>query len=234
MASRGRRTGQSHADMAEQIKAAARRQMAEQGTAGLSLRAVARALDITAPAIYNYFPRLDDLITALIVDAFTALADHMDAATASAAAAGPLEQIAAAARAYRAWAVAHPVDFQLIYGNPIPGYVAPFEVTAPLARRPFVGLFRSFLEAHATGQIAVGPAYTSPPEPVTAHVLGWQHASGLADLPPGLLCLAITGWTRIHGLVMLELTHHTQPVIGDPAGFYEYELAAYLSQIRAS
>ena len=65
------------------IKATARRQMAAHGTAGLSLRAIARELDITAPAIYNYFPRLDDLITALIVDAFNALADAMEAAEAA-------------------------------------------------------------------------------------------------------------------------------------------------------
>jgi AcrR family transcriptional regulator len=218
--------------MADEIKAVARRQMAVEGSAGLSLRAIARELNITAPAIYNYFSRLDDLITALIVDAFTALADHMDAATVDPVAGSPLERITATARAYREWAVAHPVDFQLIYGNPIPGYVAPFDVTAPLARRPFVGLFRFFLEAYDAGQIVVGPEYESPPPAVSAHVLGWQKSTGLAGLPPGLFCLAITGWTRIHGLVMLELTHHMQPVIGDPSAFYEYELAAYLSQLR--
>ena len=68
-----------------QIKAAARQQMAEHGTAGLSLRGIARQLGITAPAIYNYFPRLEDLITALIVDAFSDLADVMEAADAAVA-----------------------------------------------------------------------------------------------------------------------------------------------------
>ena len=70
-------------DMITRIKAVARQQMAEHGTAGLSLRGIAREMGITAPAIYNYFPRLDDLITALIVDAFTALADAMEAAEAA-------------------------------------------------------------------------------------------------------------------------------------------------------
>ena len=109
-------------DMITRIKAVARQQMAEHGTAGLSLRGIAREMGITAPAIYNYFPRLDDLITALIVDAFTALADAIEAAESAvqSEACGP--KILASCLAYREWAIAHPVDFQLIYGNPIPGY----------------------------------------------------------------------------------------------------------------
>ena len=132
-------------DMITRIKAVAQQQMAEHGTAGLSLRGIAREMGITAPAIYNYFPRLDDLITALIVDAFTALADAIEAAESAveSEACGP--KILASCLAYREWAIAHPVDFQLIYGNPIPGYVAPAEMTVPLARRPFDGLFRLFL-----------------------------------------------------------------------------------------
>ena len=41
--------------MITQIKVVARQQMAEHGTAGLSLRGIAREMGITAPAIYNYF-----------------------------------------------------------------------------------------------------------------------------------------------------------------------------------
>ena len=78
-----RELGRERSDTITQIKAVARQQMAEHGTAGLSLRGIAREMGITAPAIYNYFPRLDDLITALIVDAFTALADAMEAAEAA-------------------------------------------------------------------------------------------------------------------------------------------------------
>ncbi len=74
------RRDESRANLAEEIKRVAREQMAEHGTAGVSLRGIARALEITAPAIYNYYPRLDDLITALIVDAFTDLAAALEEA----------------------------------------------------------------------------------------------------------------------------------------------------------
>jgi len=150
-------------EMIAQIKAAARRQMAEHGTAGLSLRAIARELGITAPAIYNYFPRLEDLITALIVDAFTALADAIDAAESAVESESCGPKVVASCLAYREWAIAHPMDFQLIYGNPIPGYVAPAEVTVPLARRPFDGLFRLFLEAHQTDELMIPAEYAPVP-----------------------------------------------------------------------
>jgi AcrR family transcriptional regulator len=119
----------------ELIMSIAHKQMEEKGTAGLSLRAIARELGVTAPAIYNYFPRLEDLITALITNAFTDLAEAMEYCREQNDEKPRIFQIKAMIYAYRQWAVDHPVDFQLIYGNPIPGYQAPFEVTGPLARR---------------------------------------------------------------------------------------------------
>lgn len=214
----------------EQIKAVARRQMAERGTAGLSLRAIARDLGITAPAIYNYFPRLDDLITALIVDAFTALAESVEAAgaTARGQGAGLSGQLAASVRAYRTWAVTHPTDFQLIYGNPIPGYVAPAALTAPLASRPFNELVGLLQLAWSQGRLTVPAAYAVIPPPVAEHAADFRRAAGL-EFPDAVLCLLASGWARIHGQVLLELFHHSQPLIGDPAEFYELELRAYLS-----
>lgn len=228
---RPRRTSQLNSpEMPSQIKAVARRQMAERGTAGIALRSIARELGITAPAIYNYFPRLDDLITALIVDAFTALADAIEAAEAGTPgqACGP--KILAMCLAYRQWAVEHPVDFQLIYGNPIPGYEAPADITVPLARRPFDGLFRLFLVAYQSGELAVPAAYEPVPASVRAHFAGWLPTADY-DFPDPLVCLLMSGWARIHGLVMLELFEHLGPVVGDTAAFYRYEIKAFLQHL---
>jgi AcrR family transcriptional regulator len=217
-------------EMIAQIKAAGRRQMAEHGTAGLSLRGIARDLGVTAPAIYNYFPRLDDLITALIVDAFTALADAIDAAESAVDSETCGPKVIASCLAYRAWAIAQPVDFQLIYGNPIPGYVAPAEITVPLARRPFDGLFRLFFEAYRTGELVVPEEYAPVPASISAHVATWLPAAGY-DFPEALLCLLMSGWARIHGMVMLELFEHLPPVVGDTAAFYRYELEAFMTRL---
>ncbi len=217
-------------DMTAQIKAVARQQMAEHGTAGLSLRAIARELGITAPAIYNYFSRLEDLITALIVDAFTDLAEAMEVAEAAEPADRPYDKILALCLAYRVWAMAYPTEFQLIGGNPIPGYQAPEAITIPLARRPFLGLFRWFIRAHASGELTIPAEYGTVPPAMAAGVSAWRQMSGIAVADP-LMGLLMSGWARIYGLTALEMYHHLQPLVGDPAALYRYEMIAFLGQL---
>lgn len=210
------------------IKDAARAQMREHGTAGLTLRGVARILDLTAPAIYNYYPRLEDLITALIVDAFNALADYV------AAAADPDDdvyiQFVASALAYRQWAVTNSTDFQLIYGNPIPGYAAPPEITVPLARRPLEHFGRLLVVAEQAGRVRLSAAYCEPPATVNAHLAEFLPGSGI-PMSAALFYMLMVGWTRIHGLVVLELFGHTTPALGDPAAAYSHEVKAYLFDV---
>lgn len=217
--------------MEELIKSAARQQMAEHGTAGLSLRGIARELSITAPAIYNYFPQLENLITALIVDAFTELADAMEATEAAAASERPYDKIMALCLAYRAWAMAHPAVFQLIYGNPIPGYRAPEELTLPLARRPFLGLFRWLLRSYQAGELVIPDEYQAVPPAMTEGIARWKRLSGI-EMPDALLALLMSGWSRIHGAVLLELFGHLQPLVGDGRTFYQYELEAFARYLQ--
>ena len=214
----------------ETVKAAARHQMAEHGTAGLTLRGIARELGVTAPAIYNYFPHLDDLITALIIDAFTDLGQAMQAADSALPTAPPADRAMAQCLAYRRWATEHPLDFQLIYGNPIPGYLAPADITIPLARRPFLGLFACFLEAHQAGNLQIPAAYAGVPAETHRAISAWRQLSGI-EMPDALLALLLSGWARIHGMVMLELFHHIQPLVGEGEAFYRYELEAFLRQL---
>lgn len=229
--SRPRRTTHlDSSDMPSQIKAAARRQMAQHGTAGLSLRGIARELGITAPAIYNYFPRLDDLITALIVDAFTDLAEAMEAADVAVPSDRPADHIWALCLTYREWAMAHPTDFQLIGGNPIPGYHAPEELTIPLARRPFLGMFRWFVSAHASGELTIPAEYATVPASMTEGVAAWRQMSGI-EVPDPLMGLLMSGWARIYGLTALEMYHHLQPLVGDAAALYRYEINALLNSL---
>jgi len=184
----------------------------------LTLRGIGRELGVTAPAIYNYFPHLDDLITALIIDAFTDLGEAMQAADSGAPSARPADRALAQCLAYRRWATEHPLDFQLIYGNPIPGYIAPADITIPLARRPFLGLFACFLEAHQAGELQIPAAYAGVPAETHHAISAWQQLSGI-QMPDALLALLLSGWARIHGMVMLELFHHIQPLVGEGEAF---------------
>jgi AcrR family transcriptional regulator len=215
---------------ADRIKDAAWALMAERGTAGLSLRGIARRLKVTAPAIYNYFSRLDDLVTALIVDAFTALAEAVEGAEAAVTSDNCHDKIVAICLAYREWAIEHPVRFQLIYGNPIPGYSAPTEITIPLARRPFLGVFRWFVHGYETGELRIPDEYRGVPPQVAAGIAAWKEMSAI-EMPDPLVVLLMSGWSRIHGMVMLELFGHIQPLVGEGPDFFRHEIEAFAQQM---
>ena len=213
-----------------EIKDIARKLMAEHGTAGLGLRAIAREMDVTAPAIYRYFPSLDDLITELIIENFTALAAAMAEGEASAPKTDYAGRLMGMLMAYRRWALDHPIDFQLIYGNPIPGYVAPAERTMPAARRGFDVVVEILAGALAAGAIIPPPEYEALPETISAQLAGVNAHEGY-DVPVVVLYLATVGWTRIHGIVMLELFDDIQPVLGDTEAFYRFEMHMLLKQL---
>lgn len=130
------------------IKDEARAQLAAEGAAKLSLRAVARALGMVSSALYRYFPSRDDLLTALIVDAYDAVGGAAEEAAAETSALRPLDRWTAVCRAVRVWAVAHPHEYALIYGSPVPGYSAPQDTIAPAARVGLV-LIEIARDAHA-------------------------------------------------------------------------------------
>lgn len=214
--------------MALEIKTVARRLMAEEGTNGLSIRGIAKVLDVSPPALYHYFPSLDDLITALIVDGFNALADALEAAQALSTAPTPGGQLCHVLLAYRQWAVEHPVDFQLIYGNPIPGYVAPREVTVPAVVRTFVVIVGLIEQALQVGELQP-PPYLNLPPTIEDH---YQSMIAAGEYPISIMALhvAMLGWTRIHGSIMLELFNHLQANVGDAAAFYELQVRYLLRE----
>lgn len=214
------------------IKKAARTQMAHYGTAGITLRGIARELGMTAPALYHYFSSLDELITSLVIDAFESLASTMQEASTN----PQLQTISAKTKAtmlaYRGWALMHPIDFQLIFGNPIPGYAAPAEITTPLARRPFETLLELIVEGWESGEFHIPPDYESLPETILNNLQVFQQSIGNA-IPPGYLYFLIVSWSRGHGMVMLELFEHSTQILGDTAAFYEFEVDRLLQSLQA-
>lgn len=213
----------------EEIKGLARQQMAASGTAGLSLGAIARAMELVPSALYRYYASRDDLITALIVDAFDALGAAAAGADADHAAAGYGERLLATALAYRAWAIEHPTDFLLIFGTPIPGYEAPPEPTDAAVRRAFSVFLRIFQAAYAAGALRPPPEH----ERQAAHQAIGQPMLDDSGQPiaPVVSYTGMSCWARMHGLVILELTRHLQPGIADTAAFYRAEMIAMLKAI---
>ncbi len=218
-----KRNDELNAATAEAIKNIARQLMAEEGTNGLSVRGIAKVLDLTPPAIYHYFASLDDLTTALIVDSFNALADALEAAAAQSTAPTAGGKLIDVLMAYRQWAVDHPIDFQLIYGNPIPGYVAPRDLTVPAVVRTFVVTVSLIEEALQTGELLPESPYDDIPLVVAARL---QELIAEGGYPIATLSMYLTMiiWTEVHGIIYLELFNHIQHNVGDVAVFYKTKI----------
>ncbi|MEO8612729.1 MAG: TetR-like C-terminal domain-containing protein, partial [Chloroflexota bacterium] len=173
---------------------------------------------------------LDDLITELIIENFHALAVAMAEGANSAPETDYVGRLMGMLMAYRQWALDNRIDFQLIYGNPIPGYVAPAERTMPAARRGFDVVVEILSGALAAGAIVPPPEYQALPGAIATQLSAVIDHEGY-DAPLVVLYLATVGWTRIHGIVMLELFDDIQPIVGDTEAFYRFEMYMLLKQL---
>ncbi|WFB06410.1 TetR/AcrR family transcriptional regulator [Streptomyces sp. LX-29] len=205
------------------IKEEARRQLAEQGAAKLSLRAVARELGMVSSALYRYFPSRDDLLTALIVDAYDAIGAAAEAAAAEAAGGAPLERWTAVCRAVRGWALAHPHEYALIYGSPVPGYAAPRDTVVPASRvgLTLLGVAR---DAHAAGALRV-PDPAALPEGVLGDARRLARTLEAEDLPEAAFAGFVAAWAQLFGLISFELFGQFTNVVDAREDFFAHAAA---------
>jgi AcrR family transcriptional regulator len=198
------------------IKEAARRQLAEEGAAKLSLRAVARELGMVSSALYRYFPSRDDLLTALITDAYDSLGAAAEQARDAAAGTAAVARWTAVCEAVRGWALAHAHEYALIYGSPVPGYAAP-QTTVPAAARVglvFIGIVR---DAHEDSGLA------DLPLPTGLRPEAERMAADLApDLPPEAITALVAAWAQLFGLVSFELFGQFNKVVEDREAFFRH------------
>jgi AcrR family transcriptional regulator len=213
----------------EEIKTVARAQMAAEGTAGVNLRSIAREMGMTAPALYRYFASRDDLVTALVIDAYDALADAMEAAVGAVGPGRHADRLRAAFGAFRAWGLAHPTEYALIFGSPIPGYVAP-ETTRPAGVRHTDLLGRLLADAYADGALDPARIALRTPPALASQVEQLQRRRGGPAIPPPVLAFGLGAWARVHGLVTLEVFGHLAPAVGDGGALFEQELGAIVAQ----
>lgn len=199
-------------ELTREIKEEARRQLAAEGPQKLSLRAVARALGVASSALYRYFPSRDELLTALIIDAYNAVGEEAEAAAAGER--GPRERWRAICAAVRSWALAHPHEYALVYGSPVPGYQAPSATIGPASRVPLALIKVVRDAAPAPGEDTLPPDLAEQAERVIAEVN--------AGMPAPVMTRVLVAWTQLYGMVSFELFGH---LVGsaDPAdAFHEY------------
>jgi AcrR family transcriptional regulator len=205
--------------MRDEIKELALRQLAEAGPQGISLNGIAHEIGVSGPALYRYFASRDELLTELIIEAYDDVATALKGAAEAASDRREGDRFLAVARAYRAWAIAAPHRYRLLFGPPLPGYNAHTDrlVTASRSsmgilllvqpQRPLKGMEQSGrrlmrqIEANSVG--------------------GWE-------VDPALFLRAMITWSRLHGLISLEIGGNFASMGLDPEQVYEIELAGLL------
>ena len=211
------------AEITREITDIARAQLAADGAAGLSLRAVARDMGMVSSAVYRYFASRDELLTALIIDGYNAIGEAVEEAEAACRRDDYPGRWRAACRAARAWALAHPHEYALIYGSPVPGYQAPSDTIVPAARSAVV-FGRLISDAHAAGELA--PAPGGPPIPsVLTEDARRLRDSVLPGVPDEVAIGALTAWSGIFGVVSFELFGQFNSVVTDNAAYFDRAVA---------
>ncbi len=212
-------------EVTREILDTARTHLAREGAAALSLRSIARDLEMAPSALYRYFSGRDAVLSALILGAYETLAD--DAVAASTAAydtpgsAG--ERWPAVPRAMRGWALVHPHEWGLVFGSPVPGYEAPAETVVPYTRLA-EALARPVAEAERHGDLrsTAGPvtertALEAALAPVREAILPGSGISTVAA--------ALRAWSTLIGMISLELFGHWRNTVLDPAVLFEETVA---------
>jgi AcrR family transcriptional regulator len=202
------------AELTREIVEAARRQLATEGAAGLSLRAVARELGMASSAVYRYFSSRDELLTALIVDAYDAIGAAAEEAESAVTRDDLRGRWRATCRAARAWALAHPHEYALIYGSPVPGYAAP-EATIAHAARVGALLCRVVADGVAAGAITTAPDGADAGDVLTP---GIAESFGL---PEPLAPRVVTAWSSLYGAISFEVFGQTNNVVDDRARYFD-------------
>ena len=215
-------------NLQEAIKVTAWKQIAEFGAPALSLRAIARELMITAPAIYNYFPSRDHLVTALIVDAYTSLGDSQKSTLENISKKDSASRFSALGIAYRDWAMTYPQRYQLIFGTPIPDYDAPEDTTTPAAAWALAPLIETVQVLYNEGNLRV-ERLAKLSAKLKSMLETWMQFTGNAA-ETEVLYVAYVVWSRVHGLVMLELGGQLPSFFTDPGEVFRREIATMTNQ----
>jgi AcrR family transcriptional regulator len=183
-----------------EIKAAARDQLVRGGPGSISLRAIARDMGITAPALYRYYPALDSLVLELCTELYSELRLACEAARDRVPPDDLLKRLHEMAREFRRWVLAHPPDAALMFGPPLPGVEQFIEQCSDLqdAGACFAQIFiEPLTQLHAEGRLRV---------PVEAFFL--------------------SAWTRLYGVIMADAFGHLSWAVADGSALFEAELQA--------
>lgn len=213
----------ARAEILREIIETGRVHLARDGAAGLSLRAVARDLGMVSSAVYRYVPNRDALLTLLIIDAYDSLGAAVERAERAVPRSDFARRFLATANAVRTWALAHPHEYALVYGSPVPGYAAPEDTIGPASRVPTV-LVTILVDLENAG---AAPAL-QPVDPAVASSIEAMRAFTGGLVSDDLLLRGLAAWSTLLGAISLELFGHLHNVVADGArarkSYFEHQM----------
>lgn len=204
-------------------------QIAAGGPTALSLNGIAKAMGMSGPALYRYFASRDELLATLVTESFEDLAQTLEAAVAAVGDRPAEARVRAAASAYRAWARSAPHRYRLVFGSTYGSGDLDPERIIPAAGRSMAVLL--------AGLADLEPGRPAPKVRGTAlrrEIQRWgKQRAGDQVRDPGVLLLGLQSWSRMHGIVSLEIEGFYEQVGVDPGLLFEEEVAQLVERRRA-
>jgi len=213
-------------DPVARIKGAAHRRITTNGPAGMDLAAVAADAGIETEQLHRHYARRDDLLTAMILDAYNAMGAAAEESDRRAVEAGasPLHRWVAICRSVRIWVMAHPQEYTLIWGPPLPGYGAPPETMIAGARTALalIGVLR---QADSQGQLSTAGAGSTFSGGMRRNV---ETLAGgmLVGLAPDVIARVLVAWTQLLGALSFSVYGHVNGFAADPDAFFDHAAEA--------
>ncbi len=216
----------------QEIIATARRLLVSEGSAAISLRAIAREMGMTAPALYRYFGSHETLIHHVVANIFNELSDYVEAEVERARAAlapdrppadGTMVGLITSCQAFRRWAIAHPSEFGMIFGTPLPGVDLYHEDPLMECGMRFGGIFMTlFVELWRIRPFPIPRDDEIAPE-LRQQLVRYGELLG-TNLPLGVLQTFLRCWVSLYGTVTLEVFGHMRFALDNPAEMFELML----------
>jgi AcrR family transcriptional regulator len=197
-----------------EITQTARRLLVEEGHEAVTLRAIAREMGMTAPALYRYFDSHQELLRHVVGDLFTELTDQVRAAIQSAPPRDLKHRFAGASEAFRTWALTHRREYTLLFGIPVPGVSGGEDYAARCAQRFGRTFIELFLELWSRQPFPIQTDDEIDPS-LIRQLTAYRAQLGGPDLPLGAMLVFLTCWTRLQGFVTLEVFQHLDFALDD-------------------
>lgn len=233
---RATRRADNRAATESAIRASARELLVSDGVTGVTLRPIARSVGLTAPALYRYYPSREHLLRDLIADLYDELGDALETELAAAKGAGAdlTARFVTATQGFRRWALQHPAEFGLLFATPISTVLKDEDERLNACGQRFGAIFLGlFAELWVCEPFPIQPDAGLDPR-LAAQLRRWADTDGI-ELPLGALAIFLACWTKLYGLICMELFGHLGFALDDVDPMFDQmltELAGMLGLDR--